>query len=83
MARAVIDATPRCPHSLIASAPAACSRPGRPLPARVPSTATGRAARHGIRGLPTLILFRADRELARRSGALGLQDLMQWVEQHV
>ena len=40
------------------------------------------AARHGIRGIPTLILFKAGREAARISGALDKRSLVQWIEQH-
>ncbi len=38
------------------------------------------AARYGIRSIPTLILFRAGRELARHSGALDLATIRRWVE---
>jgi thioredoxin 2 len=41
------------------------------------------AARHGIRGIPTLILFKAGRELARVSGALDKRSLLAWMEQHL
>ncbi len=37
------------------------------------------AARHGIRSIPTLILFRQGRELARISGGLGLPQLKDWI----
>jgi thioredoxin 2 len=37
------------------------------------------AARHGIRSIPTLVLFRGGRELARQAGAMGAQDLVRWV----
>ena len=40
------------------------------------------AARHGIRGIPTLILFKAGRELARVSGALDKRSLLAWIEEH-
>lgn len=36
------------------------------------------AGRYGIRSIPTLVLFRAGRELARRSGALGTADVVRW-----
>lgn len=36
-------------------------------------------ARYGIRSIPTLILFRNGRELARQSGALTLPQIIQWV----
>lgn len=37
------------------------------------------AGRFGIRGIPTLILFRKGREAARQSGAMDLGGLLQWV----
>jgi thioredoxin 2 len=40
------------------------------------------AARHDIRGIPTLILFKAGREAARVSGALDKRSLVRWVEEH-
>jgi thioredoxin 2 len=36
------------------------------------------AARYGIRGIPTLILFHEGRELARQPGAMGLGDIVEW-----
>jgi thioredoxin 2 len=39
------------------------------------------AARHGIRGIPTLILFKAGREAGRISGALDKRALVRWIEQ--
>jgi len=38
------------------------------------------AARYGIRSIPTVILFRGGREVARQSGAMGLADLTRWIE---
>jgi thioredoxin 1 len=38
------------------------------------------AMRYGIRGLPTLILFRDGEPAARRSGAVPKRELQQWVE---
>jgi len=38
------------------------------------------AARFGIRSIPTLILFRGGRELARKSGALPPAQLRQWLD---
>jgi thioredoxin 2 len=40
------------------------------------------AARLGIRSIPTLIVFRDGREVARQSGALPLTQLMQWISAH-
>ncbi len=36
------------------------------------------AARFTIRSIPTLILFRRGREIARRSGALSAEDIERW-----
>ncbi len=43
----------------------------------------GLAARYGIRSIPTLILFRQGREVARAAGAMDLQNLLAWVRQHL
>jgi thioredoxin 2 len=43
----------------------------------------GLAARHGIRSIPTLILFKNGQEAARVSGALDLQNLLAWTRQHL
>jgi len=40
------------------------------------------AARHGIRGIPTLIVFKAGREAGRISGALDKRSLVRWIEEH-
>jgi len=37
------------------------------------------AARYGIRSIPTLIVFRGGRELARQSGAMDAGTLVRWV----
>jgi len=41
------------------------------------------AARFGIRSIPTLIAFKGGREADRVSGALGADQLTQWVRQFV
>jgi len=41
--------------------------------------AQGLAARHGIRSIPTMVVFRNGREIARRSGAMGAADIVRWV----
>ena len=41
------------------------------------------AARFGIRSIPTLMVFRNGREVARQAGALSLPQLMQWIGSHV
>ncbi len=37
------------------------------------------AARYGIRSIPTLIVFKDGREVARQPGAMGLEALTRWV----
>ena len=41
------------------------------------------AARFGIRSIPTLVAFKGGREVARQSGAIGLPQLLQWIDAHV
>jgi thioredoxin 2 len=38
----------------------------------------GPAGEFGIRGIPTLICFKAGREAARRSGAIGKSEIVRW-----
>ncbi|MGV8711468.1 MAG: thioredoxin TrxC [Nitrosomonas sp.] len=40
----------------------------------------GIAARYGIRSIPTLILFKNGREIARQSGAMNKTDLVRWAQ---
>jgi thioredoxin 2 len=44
--------------------------------------APGLAARMGIRSIPTLVLMRSDREIARLSGARDAGSIAQWVRSH-
>jgi thioredoxin 2 len=44
-------------------------------------TAPQISARFGIRGIPTLILFRGGQEIARQSGAMDAATLQRWVQQ--
>jgi len=37
-------------------------------------------ARHAIRSIPTMALFRGGREVARTSGAMGAADIVRWVQ---
>ena len=37
------------------------------------------AGEFGIRGIPTLMVFKGGRELARHSGAMGRPDIIRWV----
>jgi thioredoxin 2 len=39
-------------------------------------------ARYGIRSIPTLIVFRGAREIARQAGALGADDIVRWGQSH-
>ena len=41
------------------------------------------AGQFGIRSIPTLVAFKNGREVARQSGALGLPQLIQWINAHV
>ncbi|KAF1711372.1 thiol reductase thioredoxin [Pseudoxanthomonas kalamensis DSM 18571] len=36
--------------------------------------------RFGIRSIPTMVLFRQGRELARQSGAMGTADIVRWAQ---
>ena len=38
------------------------------------------AARYGIRSIPTLILFKGGREVARQAGAMGAADIVRWAK---
>ncbi len=40
------------------------------------------AARLGIRSIPTLIVFKGGKEVARVSGAMPLNPFLEWVKQH-
>lgn len=40
-------------------------------------------ARFDIRSIPTLVLFRQGRELARQSGAMGAADIVRWTRHHL
>jgi len=41
------------------------------------------ASRLGISGIPTMILFREGREVARTSGAMSAPQIVQWVREHL
>jgi thioredoxin 2 len=41
------------------------------------------AGRAGIRAIPTLVLYREGREIARTSGAMDARSLVRWVKQSV
>ncbi len=40
------------------------------------------ASRFGIRSIPTLVLFRHGREVARQAGAMGARDILRWTLSH-
>jgi thioredoxin 2 len=40
------------------------------------------ANRFAIRSIPTLVLFKGGREVARQSGAMGRADIARWVRSH-
>jgi thioredoxin 2 len=42
----------------------------------------GLGAQYGIRSIPTLILFKGEREMARQAGAMSAQDIVRWVDAH-
>ena len=41
------------------------------------------AARLGIRGIPTMILFHGGREVARTSGAMNTRQIVAWVRERL
>jgi thioredoxin 2 len=41
------------------------------------------AAQFNIRSIPTLIIFKQGKEIARQSGAMDSQNLIQWVNQYL
>lgn len=41
------------------------------------------AARFGIRSIPTLVLIRHGREIARQAGAMGIDDIRRWTLAHL
>jgi thioredoxin 2 len=42
--------------------------------------AQGASTRHGIRSIPTMVLFRDGREVARRSGAMPSGEIVSWLK---
>jgi thioredoxin 2 len=53
--------------------------PGTRLAKLNTDAAQALASEFGIRGIPTLIAFKAGREVARQSGAMGKADIVRWV----
>jgi thioredoxin 2 len=41
------------------------------------------SAEFGIRSIPTLMLFKSGREVARQAGAMGKADIIRWVRAHL
>ncbi len=41
------------------------------------------AQRYGIRSIPTLMMFKAGRQVASQPGAMNLAQLMHWIELHL
>ncbi|MDR9440528.1 MAG: thioredoxin fold domain-containing protein, partial [Halomonas sp.] len=41
------------------------------------------AGRFGIRSIPTLIVFKGGREVARQAGAMSKPQLRQWLQPHL
>jgi thioredoxin 2 len=41
------------------------------------------AGQYNIRSIPTLVLFRNGREVARQPGAMGAADILRWVQAHL
>jgi len=39
--------------------------------------------RHGIRSIPTMVLFHHGRELARQSGAMATDEIVRWTRSHL
>ncbi|WP_028670768.1 thioredoxin TrxC [Saccharospirillum impatiens] len=40
-------------------------------------------ARYNIRSIPTLAVFSGGREIARQAGAMGMNDIVRWVQSHI
>lgn len=41
------------------------------------------AGKFGIRSIPTLMIFKSGREVARQAGAMGKADIIRWVRAHL
>lgn len=41
------------------------------------------AGRYGIQSIPTMVLFKNGRELARQSGVLRATEIIRWVQNHI
>jgi thioredoxin 2 len=56
--------------------------PGARLAKLNTETEQGIGAQLGIRSIPTLVVFRNGREIARQPGAMGAPDIVRWVKSH-
>ncbi|WP_018411915.1 thioredoxin TrxC [Methyloversatilis thermotolerans] len=63
-------------------AAAAAQRPGVRFAKVDTEAARQTAARFAIRCIPSLLLFRNGREIARHAGAIGTQDILRWLDRH-
>ena len=43
-------------------------------------TEQGLGAQYGIQSIPTMVMFRNGAEIARQSGAMGVDDIVRWVQ---
>jgi thioredoxin 2 len=68
-------------HAMAPQFEAAAARMPQVRFAKVETDANPRASvANRIRSIPTLVLYRGGRELARRSGAMGAPDLQRWLQ---
>ena len=44
---------------------------------------SGLASQYGIRSIPTLVLYRRGKEVARMAGAMNLENLLAWTRQYL
>ena len=73
-----------CKMMAPAFAQAAGGMQGKVLFAKVDTeTHTAAASRFSIRSVPSLVLFRQGREVARMSGALPAGQIQSWLRQHI
>jgi thioredoxin 2 len=72
-----------CKMMAPAFAEAARQRPGIRFVKVDTDRAQAAAAKHGIRSIPTLVLFRGGREIDRVSGAMSANQLLAWAEQRL
>jgi len=72
-----------CKMMAPAFAEAARQRPGVRFVKVDTDAAPDVSARHGIRGIPTVMLFRGGKEAARMSGAVSTGQLLGWLDQQL